>query len=127
MEPSVDMRLVRAWCDDCQRSHDGYERGCPSYRPPVDWSKMRPVDILEALQTAPNIAEPWDDTQGAPGVRRDGRRRGSWIAFDAPTKTNPHQVFVQPLLKCFDDRATADAALLAAGWLLVEGPITEWT
>ena len=36
MSLTVDMRKTRAWCENCQVVHDGYDPSCPRYSPSLD-------------------------------------------------------------------------------------------
>jgi hypothetical protein len=80
---------------------------------------MTPAEVWEALRTAPldTIAGPYEPGAGIRGVRRT--LTGSGLAYfcdDGSVRIygGPKVVSVHP------DRASADAALRAAGWLLVD-------
>jgi hypothetical protein len=82
----------------------------------IDWSKMTPREIWEALKEAPKVAGPWMLEGQRLQIIGDGWMKD--VAYEHEGKilmsTSPETEPEYP------DRATADAALRAAGWLLVD-------
>jgi hypothetical protein len=83
----------------------------------VDWSAMTPREVWEALKSAPKVAGPWDDRKYGRAHRIDCM--GNSITFDWGGE-NVTTLIASGAIPRFPDRASADAALRAAGWLLVD-------
>jgi hypothetical protein len=87
----------------------------------VNWKAMTTRQVWDALTAAPKIAGPWVKNEDDRDERQyvgGAHVLGEPVAFDTG---RGYKVQGMPWSAPFyDDRAEADAALRAAGWLLVE-------
>ncbi len=90
----------------------------------IDWSRLAPREAWEALNAAPKIAGPWGTTtrhhpSGLPVAWDD-----SFVNFRGEVTSRHVRVSSKfsPSggVEYYPDRASADAALRAAGWVLVD-------
>lgn len=97
----------------------------------LDWSKMSPAEIFEALKSAPKVAGPWTVERDAGGRLLAPVRRsyyGATIAWEISDCVEILEWVIPDSRKppfsnvrC-SDRADADARLRELGWLLVDDP-----
>lgn len=87
----------------------------------VYWSKMTARQVWDALNDAPAIAGPWVES-GTVHVRKTPD--GGWVCTDRGQGNGVTMHAFDPdeemLVDHYPDRASADAALRAAGWLVVD-------
>jgi len=96
----------------------------------VDWSKMSPIEIWEALQAVPPILGSWEESEDDAGVYKEVHKR--WTLHEPLAEV--HRNLDAPFLWTWIDhaggvdgqaptlaeaKAACDESLRSSGWLLV--------
>src|SRR5271156_3115664 len=107
MGVSVDMRVIKVWCEICQSVHDRWTRACPSYVPTIDWASMSPRAVWEGLKDAPLVAGPWEVFKDGSGAMRPDHCGNAATLLSAENDT-------------LEGRKADDAEMIKNGWILVD-------
>lgn len=88
---------------------------------PAVWSSLSPREAWEALRSAPKVAGAWTDGPFEGEHRVDAFGRAPvWSVHQRETMAIVGYHTVSSSTTTYPDRASADAALRAAGWVLVD-------
>jgi hypothetical protein len=86
----------------------------------VRWDEMTPREVWEAKRSAPKlVAGPWTDLEDGSGAHR-ADENGKSVALEWQYMEKTVQRLLEPKFLRVSSRADADAALVAAGYIVVD-------